>query len=391
MDGPSTPKMVVSPFSFVEARVAFGVLEEVSVMYKTRVQIWGPTLMLIFAPFGCTDVDDKGTSDDTSAPPIQTSDDTGGGSGSGGASDTWRPSGQGEAWLLDGDEDNSLFRLELDYALVPRDGEGYFGWLSGDGVESVDLGPIDVSDDFTVIFEYELGFNALRDGYDRFDAYAGPNQAAARTSGTHLWSGLIDPDLRAAYEELLIGSAGTVEEEGTLRSIQTTAERILVYVQETIGMERMTEVHQRAEAVSNAILGEEEDLDDDGEARTVLGTQPILGDEGLISMVLSGLDIASGSVEPGHPIKDLANWAYDCTQRIESYAETAYSRARISTVCASVSSCDDGMEDAEANLGWAMSGQDLDEDGSIEINEEGTIECAIFHVSRMAVMEVSTP
>jgi hypothetical protein len=173
--------------------------------------------------------------------------------------------------------------------------------------------------------------------------------------------------------------------------VETTTETIKAHVGDTLGMEDLAEVHIRAEATANSIQGTEEDIDGDGTAATMVGTMAILGETGLIVRILSGLDVASEAVEPGHPVKDLANWAYDCTQRIESYAEEAYTRTRIATACASSSSCDDNLRDAEDNLGWAITGLDLDEDKVVDLQDEGTIDCAIYYVSKMAVMDVSTP
>jgi len=344
--------------------------------------------MLISVLLACTVGSDKGASDDSGgAPPILT-DDTGGGGG-GGAS--WNPSGRGEAWLLDGEEDNSMFQLEIEYVPQPAEGDGYFGWLSGEGNEALSLGPIDVLDDGVVRAQVELGFNALVAGYDRFDAYAHSDASTAQTDGIHLWTGQVDEDLKAAYEQLLISAESTPGGEGTLRAVETTTETVQLYLQETLGLKSLGEVHTRAEAAANAIQGTEEDIDGNGSVATMDGTMAILGEAGLIEQVLSGLDLASEAVEPGHPVKDLANWAYDCSQRIESYAEEAYTRARIATACASSSSCDDNLIDADANLTLALEGQDLDEDDVVELIDEGTIDCAIYYVSRMAVMEVSTP
>ena len=345
--------------------------------------------MLLFLTVGCTDGDKGSDLEDTGgAPPLLT--DTGA-PGGGGGGQSWSPSGLGEAWLQDGQEDNSLFRLEMNYAIAPPEGQQYFGWLSGENVDSVALGSIEVVSDGTVVFEAELGFNGLVGGYDRFDAYAGTDEAEALASGTHLWSGQIETELREAYESLLISAEGTPDGEGTLRAVETTTEIVQAHIQAAIGKEDVLTIHVRAEEAANAIEGTEEDIDGNGMVATMDGTMAILGDEGLIERILGGLDVASAAVEPGHPVKDLANWAYDCTQRIESFATEAYTRARIATACASSSSCDDNLRDAEQNLGWALEGMDIDKDEVVDLQDEGTIECAIYYVSRMAVMDVGVP
>jgi hypothetical protein len=279
----------------------------------------------------------------------------------------------------------------MEYALAPRDGEHYFGWLSAEGQEDVALGPIDVQEDGSVMLAFELGFNALAAGYDGFSGWAGADEASAQIQGTHLWEGQVDQDLKSAYEELLIGAEDTPDGEGTLRAVETTTETVQLHVQQTMGKKDLVEIHGRAEAVANAIEGSEEDIDGNGQLDVLDGTMAILGESGLIERILKGLDVASAAVEPGHPVKDLANWAYDCTQRIESFAEEAYTRTRIATACASSSSCDASLMDADENLDWALNGFDIDEDGIVDLQDEGTIECAIFYVSSMAVMDVSTP
>ncbi len=153
----------------------------------------------------------------------------------------------------------------------------------------------------------------------------------------------------------------------------------------------VAQINARGEAIANTIRGLEEDLDDDGIKSRMEGYMPIIGDDGLILLILADLDTASASVGPGHPVKDLANWAYDCTQRIEGFAQYAANRAGIATVCAAESSCDEVLYQAKENLEWALSGDDINGDSSIDPIEEGTIDCAVYYVSQMAYMEIATP
>jgi hypothetical protein len=151
------------------------------------------------------------------------------------------------------------------------------------------------------------------------------------------------------------------------------------------------EWHQLAEAVYNSIGDEQADLDEDGEARTLEGQWPILGDAGHVRMVLDGLDVISAQVKAGDPIKDFANFAYDCTQRVEQFADSALRHAGTGGVCASDSSCADAMASALYELGNAQTGFDVDASGTVEREEEATIGCALYYVNQMARMEISVP
>lgn len=305
--------------------------------------------------------------------------------------ETWRPAGTGIGFLIDGAEANSLFHLEINNPAQPRTGQAYYGWLSGGAGAPVALGEIPVNDATLLVFEGEIGFNGLLEGYDTFTAYmgAGPD---ADTTGELAWTGQIDPTLREAYEQLLIADAATPEGAGSLRTVKDTTEAILAYTDETIAsVSDVAQINARGEAIANTIRGLEEDLDDDGTSGQIEGYMPIIGDDGLILLILEDLGTASASVGPGHPVKDLANWAYDCTQRIEGFATYAANRAGIATVCAAESSCDEVLFEASENLEWALSGNDVNGDSSIDPIEEGTIDCAVYYVSQMAYMEIATP
>ncbi len=334
---------------------------------------------------------DKGDGSGTTTTGDLTDDDDDDGGGTETTTATfWAPTGSGQAYLIDGDTDNSLLHLELSDTIPPRDGEVYVGRISTAGGDAIELGEITV-DGSSVVFEAELGLDGLTAGYDRFDAWA-TTDASTPESGTHLWTGQIDKELRGAYEALLLTSSETVDGEGSLRSISATVETLIAYADETI--KNKTEVGMywmRAEALTNSIDGTENDFNDNGSVETVEGIQPILGDDGLVELVLSHLDTASSSVDPGHPIKDLANYAYDCTQRIEEFAETASSKTAVATVCAAEETCDGLLQDATENLGYALVGYDEDEDGSVDPLDEGTIDCGLLFASQMAYMEVSTP
>jgi hypothetical protein len=326
----------------------------------------------------------------------QSSESAGGDTGSDtdhggeGQGSVWSTKGSGQAYFVDGSEDNSVLYLEITVTMEPRSGEGYFGWLSGEGAKTVALGEITV-DGTAVTFEYDIGTNGLLGGYDTFDAWAGADEDSAQ-SGDHLWTGRIDPDLKGAYENLLMESKATKMGEGSLRSVESSCEDLIIELQTTIDeTQDVSSIYDQAEAIVNAINGTSEDIDSNGTTNTLSGIMPILGKEGLIELILSHLDVASASVGPGHPVKDLANWAYDCTQMIEGFAEQASREADTATVCGSKKACDAELESAIENLQWALDGFDADKDGTVDPISEGTAECAIYFVSQMAYMDVATP
>lgn len=313
-------------------------------------------------------------------------DDTGGG----GSGSLWRPAGEGTAYFADGAEDNSLFHLELTRCNDPDEGEAYYGWVSRGGEEAISLGEIPVSAE-EVYFEYDIGVNALTEGYDTFEAWATDNGGTAR-EGTQLWVGEVNPVIYGVIQTLLISSTDTPDGEGSLRSVETAVENIRTEAQGAIDAEfSMDDFQASGEAVANALEGTSEDRNDDGTVSTIDGQLGVLDDAGYIAIILSDLDEASDQVDPGDPIKDYANYAYDCTQRIEAHAAEAALDADIASICLSEETCESRMTDAVVYLDYALAGQDVDENGAIEDLTEGTIECAINYVSQMAQMTVTTP
>lgn len=316
---------------------------------------------------------------------------TGEGDGSDGtAGETWRASGTGIAYLVDGTEANSLFHLEVNNASGPRSGEAYYGFLSGGTTGTVSLGEITVDDSGSLVFETDIGFNGLVDGMDSFAAFMASSEDDAQ-SGEPVWSGQINPELRTAYEELLIADPATVDGSGSLRSIALTAQAAQDVVTDALGLADLAGVQVRGETISNGLQGLEEDLNNDEAASTLDGVHPILREGGGIELVLEDLSTASFSVEPGHPVKDLANYAYDCTQRIEGYVRYAANRGGVASVSASTASAQEKLIEAQDNLDWALSGRDDNSDGSVDDISEGTIGCAVTFVSQMAYMDVTTP
>lgn len=344
---------------------------------------------LLCVPLSACSGDKGGGSNDSGA--SGGADGTSGGDGTGGTDgESWRASGTGIAYLVDGAEANSLFHLEINNGSAPRSGFAYYGFLSGGSAGTVSLGEITGADNGTFVFESDIGFNGLTDGMDTFEAYMAESEDAA-TSGELVWSGQINPDLRSAYQQLLIADPETVDGSGSLRSIAITAQAAQDLVTEALGLSDLEGIKTRGETISNGLQGLDEDLNDDGAVSTLEGVHPILREGGGIEMVLDDLTTASLSVEPGNPVKDLANYAYDCTQRIEGFTQYAANRAGVASVSASTGAAQEKLVEAQESLDFALNGEDENSDGEIDPIDEGTIDCAITFVSQMAYMDVSTP
>ena len=179
-------------------------------------------------------------------------------SGDGGSGTMWRPAGTGTAYFVDGDEDNSLFHLEMERAVEPREGEDYYGFITRGGDDPIELDDIDVeSEDFT--FEADVGFNAVIEGYDGFEAWA--NDTGERGDGDALWVGAIDTNIYTVIQDLLIYSESTPSGEGTLRATETLVAGMQVLAQDTIeGAGDIDSVQSAGEQIYNGILGLDEDL-----------------------------------------------------------------------------------------------------------------------------------
>jgi hypothetical protein len=317
--------------------------------------------------------------------------DGGGGEGGGsGGGDTWRPSGLGTAYFADGSEDGSLFHLEMQAVPDPREGEAYYGWILNADGESIALGEIPVSGP-DVTFEADVGLNALLAGYNRFEAYAGSGDDA-NVSGEALWVGTVDPTLQDAYQQMLLSTEEVPGQEGSARAIQTTIEAAMALAQDTLdNTTDLVQLKNRGERISNALSGEEEDLLVDGSANSIDDVHPILGEGGGADLVLRDLDQASASVGPGHPVKDLANWSYDCTEEVARHADDAAAQAAIATAVASVDQGKQRMQNVIESLQYAIDGEDQNEDGSVDPIDEGALTCALGFINQMAFIEVTIP
>ena len=104
---------------------------------------------------------------------------------------------------------------------------------------------------------------------------------------------------------------------------------------------------------------------------------------------MDAASLAAHQIAPTHPIKDLANYAYDCTQLVGTYAKQAAQVAdNVALGITSEEDCDARLAESNTMLQYALDGYDTNEDGIIDDLTEGTINCSIYYVSQMAYMEV---
>ncbi|MEC7240343.1 MAG: hypothetical protein VXW32_03835 [Myxococcota bacterium] len=348
----------------------------------TRQSLVGLSSLVVLA---CTSAGGGGGSKDSTS-------DSGAGSDTGEeVVDTWRAKGSGYAYLLDGTEDHSLFRLEIEGTLIPREGHSYYGWLMGgsDGYKLMGPIPVNVSE---VEFEVDIGVNGLRNGYREFQVFQHDSEPLNPGVGDPVWAGAMPEDSLEIVRGLLGG--GTATNEGSLREMETTAERIIAAAQDAIdGFSTLPEFNAKAEAISNAIAGEAEDVDQNGQVETLEGSElGLIGDTSHVSQTLADLTEAFeafGGLTAEDHIRDALDDAYDCIQRVDAYADKAQTYAGIATVCAGQGSCQSTMETVVEQLDLALNGEDLNEDGVISAEQnEGTIECGIEYISRLVGFSV---
>jgi hypothetical protein len=305
--------------------------------------------------------------------------------------DTWRAKGSGYAFLLDGQEDHSLFTLEIQGTLVPREGYAYYGWLMGGAAGYQLMGPIPVNVG-EVEFEFELGVNGLLDGYREFKVFQHDEAPLNPGIGDPVWEGAMSEETLGLVQGLLGGTAAAGE--GSLRATEDTVEVISASAQSSIdNFTTLPEFNAQAEAISNAIAGAEVDVDQNGTVETLEGLEKgIVGPGGHVEEILADLTStfeAFGGLNAEAHVREALDNAYDCIQRVEAHAIRAQTHAGVATVCAAQGPCEATMDIVVEELGMALNGEDTDGDGTIVQEEEGTIECGIEYISRLVGFPVT--
>ena len=243
-----------------------------------------------------------------------------------------------------------------------------------------------------VYWQAEIGYNGLMDGVNRFEARL--------SDGTVVYGGNVDPTIEQAYRQLLIASPYTPNGEGSIRALQSAIQRYIEFAQEGVDLAANGDfavIQTRGEMLFNSIYGIADDRNNDGQVSVIDNILPITdalngtstAETFLVELVLDDLALGSSAVDPGHPIKDLANYAYDCTQLVEQPAREAAEQGDAATACGSIEFCSSKMQRAKEFLEVALMGTDIDEDGTISIENEASIQCALYHVNQMAYMDIA--
>ena len=305
--------------------------------------------------------------------------------------DLWRAKGAGFVYLLDGEADHSRLVLEVEGTLTPREGEDYYGWLLGGRNGYVPVGPFDVAGG-QVSFEQDEGFNLFEDGYNSFESYVSEGAPVSPGAGVPLWGGAMPQEALDAVNSLLVESTHTTSGEGSLRSVETTLETILAFAQS--GIDNFTDLatcSDTSEAIYNAIGASAEDIDHNGVVSTIeaieigiASSEPEVNTH--VKAILDDLTTAFNALGAAAEIEP-EQWsaienAHDCIERVQIHSDAARVQASIAS-CAAQSCCDMIFGNVIEELGLALDGADANEDGVVDLESEGTVECGIEFVSRL--------
>ncbi len=174
--------------------------------------------------------------------------------------------------------------------------------------------------------------------------------------------------------------------------METTLETIRAYAQS--GIDNFTDLPTCAattEAVYNAIGASTEDIDDDGVVSTIdsieIGIASSEPDAAThVKAILDDLTTAFNALGAAAEIEP-EQWsaiekAHDCIERVQAHSDAARLQASIAS-CGAQSCCDMIFGNVISELGLALDGEDTNEDGVIDLESEGTVECGIEFVSRL--------
>ena len=308
-----------------------------------------------------------------------------------GLPDLWRAKGSGFVYLLDGTDDHSRVVVEVAGTLTPRATEGYYGWLLGGRAGHLAMGPFDVVEG-EVSFDEEHGFNLFDDGYASFESYVTETAPVSPGNGTPLWGGAIPEEALAAVTSLLVESTSTPEGDGSLRSVESALEVIRAVAQAGIdGFVDLPTCANTTEAIYNAIGASSENIGGSDTVSLIPGielgiasTEP--AEVTHVSLVFDDLTTAfyalGGITDIDEFQREAIDKAHDCIERVQAHADAARHHALVAS-CAAQSCCDGIFNNIIEDLTLALDGEDIDEDGAIDLENEGTVECGIEFVSRL--------
>jgi hypothetical protein len=307
----------------------------------------------------------------------------------------WYPTGSGRAYYLDGLISNSLLVIEMNLITPPPEGDMLVAFLMGDGLEDIYAGPLP-TDGTVLSWQSEVNRDALIEGYDRMEI-------RLQNRGDIGYSGGIDPVVYSTYGTLLLESPDSLSGKGLLREMQQIIQTIYATQESMVAVTGDTSTQDsQAEGVLNTIFGQGTDYNTDGTIDVLPDTMPLIGQNfadtadlsNLRNLILRDLTLASAAaheISPLHPIKDLANVAYDCTQMIGTHIRTAAQETDNVALRQVTEEADIDARLTQSNvyLTHALEGFDTNEDGTLDDGTEGALRCTLEQVAQMAIMEIT--
>ena len=337
---------------------------------------------------GCAETEDSASGGK------ETGEDTASG---GGEEDTWRASGSGTAYFTDGDEDNSLFRLELARALPPREGEAYFGFVSSPTRDLVPVGEITLNGE-DVDFSYDIGENAIAGAYNHFEAWQSAGDGS-EPEGDPVWSGNVDTTVFDVIQRLLIANSDTPSGDGSLRALETQLEflRDEATAASTGGL-TLAELNLVGEKIGNALEDPAEDANNDGEEDVyddnfAVEADDEKGETGYVEIIILDFAAAAAVLDPAIPAEELLRAyiedAYDGVQFCDyQTSHFAAPEARSAGKASSTGLAEQSLAEVGVDMANYLTGFDASEDGIVGPDEIG-IETSIDLVSQMVQMKVN--
>ena len=268
-------------------------------------------------------------------------------------------------------------------------------FLMGDGLEDLYAGPLP-TDGTVLSWQSEVNRDALIEGYDRMEI-------RLQTRGDVGYSGQIDPIVYSTYGTLLLESPDSLSGQGLLREMQQVIQTIYGTQESMMAVTGdVSTLNSQAEGVMNTIFGQGTDYNNDGVIDVLPDTMPLIGQSfadtddlsNLRNLVLRDLTLASAAaheISPLHPIKDLANVAYDCTQMVGTHVKSASQETDNVALnqASDEAAIDSRLALSNEYLTYALDGFDTNEDGVLDDGTEGALRCTLEQVAQMAIMEIA--
>jgi hypothetical protein len=204
----------------------------------------------------------------------------------------------------------------------------------------------------------------------------------------------MDTTVLDVIQSLLIYSPDTTGNEGTLRALETRVEFLVAEAAAVSGAGlTIDELNTIAEKLANALEDPADDWDDDRTLETYDSELAVQGDEddggsGLVELIYADYAAAAAVLDPLDPIRKNIEDAYDGIQFCEFWAERAANEAKNAAATGNEGTAEQKIATVAEEMGWTLTGYDINEDGTIDSQTEVGLEWAIEQTSLMARMDV---